>query len=615
MQICCGNGINKLPNISKNNVNSIVNLKMLKNNEYSIKISKFTLLGADNEKLFDGAVHNNPQLYFSRTDTINKLYLVLTCNERKIILSQLFNLQPKIYCFEELYPYLLFIRYLPNAVKNFKFLQRITKKYEIIYSHGYIDHYTRKFFNKTVKKLKTKSSLDSIYAFYQAFPYQEASKLKEERPDKIVLALDFNSMYASVMLNEYPDPRRLTYKKFQTQLQKSNDLPLGIYKVILKKPKTEFICNYHPFKFSLGLKNFSFNLSSDNSILTLLHKNEICYYSKHFNEILIIDALVSDRLINHPLAYNVKNFYAQRMHYKSQNNTVQEKLFKLLLSSMYSCVKRNLYTTIKTDTFDSLIQEFGKKFYFDLNSSHDLQQIKSLISYCINFNYNKYNFKLIPNKFSFTTKDIHSPFNIFSLYTQVLAYAKIKILSVLEHVNSFKGAEICYCNIDSIHVSIPTHKKHEFLDYISPYIDGKLGFLKLEACSEHGIWIQPGRYWLYNNDGKVVKYSNVGLNSRFNKNPFITHTKYLKVLSLAHSNKNIPIYSSFDLNNSLLFDKTLKVERGFSLDDVLNINFERFKADDICTLEHQLSTINNEILNSKEIRLAIFSAIMNKLNI
>lgn len=126
-----------------------------------------------------------------------------------------------------------------------------------------------------------------------------------------------------------------------------------------------------------------------------------------------------------------------------------------------------------------------------------------------------------------TKRRIDDPHNIHSLYYEVIAKARVRLLKLIERLSSFPDIQICYCNIDSIHISIPTDSEPDFKKQTSNLIGVKLGDLKIEAIGRKGIWLEPGRYWIYDEHNNIVKHANIGF-TQSNDNFQIRETsKYL----------------------------------------------------------------------------------------
>ncbi len=105
-------------------------------------------------------------------------------------------------------------RYNSEAKSNYQHLQnylnsKIIQKYGLNIS-GY---FVCENIKKVARKLKFKSSLDSVFYFYPVQGYQEVFKLFETRKDRCIIALDFNSMYGACLDGDFPDPSHLKYKK------------------------------------------------------------------------------------------------------------------------------------------------------------------------------------------------------------------------------------------------------------------------------------------------------------------------------------------------------------------------------------------------------------------
>ena len=113
------------------------------------------------------------------------------------------------------------------------------------------------------------------------------------------------------------------------------------------------------------------------------------------------------------------------------------------------------------------------------------------------------------------TPEIDNACNICSLYSLVIARARIKMMETISLFSGFEDLEVCYANVDSLHVSVPRERYPKFQQFLCEknLLGENLGQLKIENTASYGIWFFPGRYWLY--DEKVVQYKNINLNSRY----------------------------------------------------------------------------------------------------
>jgi hypothetical protein len=176
---------------------------------------------------------------------------------------------------------------------------------------------------------------------------------------------------------------------------------------------------------------------------------------------------------------------------------------------------------------------------------------------------------------------------------QILANSRLKMLKAIEKLSAHHSVEICYCNIDSIHVSILKSELSNFLEENENIIGKKIGELKIEAISDTGYWFDVGRYWLISN-GEVNIFKNSLINHPANKAPFLKNRKFNAVHKHETYNYVEPRY--VNIYNLFRYNKRLDG------DHYLRYDFEEVKDFDVA-----LTSINNEIFNSKEKKIDLFN--------
>lgn len=116
----------------------------------------------------------------------------------------------------------------------------------------------------------------------------------------------------------------------------------------------------------------------------------------------------------------------------------------------------------------------------------------------------------------------------------------------MEKIARFSSdVEIAYCNIDSIHFSVPKHTLAGVLGQLQAEASEEMGSFKIEAVADHGLWLELGRYWLYSSS--VEKFRNRGIGD--GTNPF--KDRSVHVASRWIDGLHIPIRAQIDLASSM----------------------------------------------------------------
>lgn len=529
-------------------------------------------------------------------ESISDLY-VLTSKERELVLEIFLDFNINVNVFELSFPIFENIKYSSNIYFNYSKLLKLIKSIktlELNKCSSLGDYLTKKNLFKIERKLRFKNKYDKYFFHAYKNGYQEVFKLKEDSPNKVIIALDFNSMYASCSLSDFIEPKSIKYMQFDSlEVSKNYNMSKlcnGLYRVVLKNPLDTFFKSFHPFKYTKLFNSFSFNLEYEHEVETLLFKNEIEYYSKFFKTTIIKDGFVSSKEIKHPLANKIKQVYSDRVHYKQINDSLHANLCKFDLSSMHSSTNRIKYKTLIFNTIAEVKNYLLSIYNIDLNNktTNELEYLKS----------NKF-FKItkMSNKIKCKFIDIDSSFIVYSLSSQILANSRLKMLKTIESLLEFESLEICYCNIDSIHISIDKIKLDDFFKKFNNLISNELGKLKVETIANKGYWFDIGRYWLFSND-EVTQFKNVIFNTSYNQVIFKKHRKMKIAVKSKDFNyvkeKHAYIYKSFSYSKRLMKD----------------LKYFRYNFSEISNLDVAYSkTINNEILQSYFVKTKLFDKI------
>lgn len=555
----------------------------------SIKEHELTPISTDGSSIYSYSGINNINDYFIQARIDGKTcFLVLTSKEKYLLLEQIIENSIEIYALEEEFPIFKELKFIKNIKVQFKELCNKIKK---VKSLGYrtksiANKESKKFLYKVERKIRFKNNLDHIFGLALTAPYQEVFKFVEERENREIIALDFNSMFGDCMSGNFVEPKS-TYYIDGNDLD-HNNIKNGLYRVIFKNPKNSFFRKKHPFTYKKNKNSYYFNLEEGQTIETLAFKNEIEHYKKYFQSYEIVEGITSRKEIKHPLYGLAKAYYKKRIQARNNGNSTIEKLYKYKIAIMHSATNLLRSKSYSYLSLSEIIELLESEYNFNLDKP--LEQASALTD-MRNWKY----FKIRPNGelYDMRAVDLKNHENIFSLSAQVIANSRIKIIETIEKILEFKESEICYINVDSIHVSIPKVKSSLFLDHISSMISEEMGDLKIQARADYGYWFDIGRYWLVRN-GRVNKFKNTSFNHQGNKFPFIEKGNR-KVI---YDSKDIKFYRSYIRNiySEFTYKKILVT------DTEKNIYFDRPSFNQIKdeNLSEDFST--EEIFKSSQIK-------------
>lgn len=505
----------------------------------------------------------------------------------------------KIDIFEINFPIFSDIKYSSSPRTNYNVLIKHLRKIEKlgINSKSLSKHLSNSHMHTALKKARFKNDYDRHFFFAYKDGYQEVFKLKEERPDRVIIALDFNSMYLDSMKGDFCDPSSIKYKNFQGLPINTTSLANGIYRVRLQSAKKSFLLDHHPFRYKRLGRSYYFKMSCGDTVETLLHKNEIEYFSSFFESTEIIEGLFSCDTIEHPLLCEGLNLYSQRMYHKRRGDRVKESLCKASIQHMHSSTNQKRFSKKNFDSLEQVRDFVSTMFLIDFNTLN-LEEITDFLCR------HKY-FELVrtSQEYQLNYLNIDANENIYSLSAQVVANARLKMLKTLEQFLSYPSVELCYVNIDSVHLSIHRDEVNRFLQQNSDLISEQLGALKIEAIADQGYWFDVGRYWL-KKKSEIVLFKNKGFNHKATTCSFVCSRKvsnFIETPTFSYLRTNI-----MKIENSFTYHKRLEHQTP------QESHFDRFRYEEISEISTANLTEAHEQLRSMKDKVKLFQRISNK---
>ena len=581
-----------------------------------MKINHITCGRFDNHLVFNSAMANKKSNYFVRSKLIKNIdfevigtngvdlffrknkysltnffssenqhahFLVSTQREYDLLIDFICVYSLTVTVIEISFPIFRDIKFFGDAGKNFEQSDYYLKQLKSLNIKGAsISKGINKSFRKRAfKNQKMKDSFDSFFGNANTGPYREVFKFKEERKDKTIIALDVNSMYLHMMKEPFMSPG--SFRSITKEEKRSAKNPKkGLYRVRLSKPYSEFISNYHPFKIHNQLKTFPFYLEKNNSIETVLTHDEIVYFQKHFDDIVIVDGIIAKESKEHPLLKTGQKIFSRK---HDEKKIMLNSLRKMKLVHLHSSLNPSRKIKCLFGDRDQLDRTLMEKYGIDSGElTHS--ELFSLIR-C-----HRAHLKLgmVGSKYSLISSNFHSSETVQSFSHEIISRSKIFMMDFLERILSVESTEICYVNVDSVHVSIDSKNVSLFFEKMSNFIGNDLGKFKIEAIADKGYWFDVGRYFLFR-EGELIKFKNINFNTRSCATPFTTHRTHPKLIQFGKM-----VFKRF---------QKLRIEDNFTYrkkivgDFAQNINFARYSLGSF----HKENIFINETLKSNKIKL------------
>lgn len=594
--IKCGRFDNIVPDLSREKAKLTQLTRIASRPPQKTKKKSFLLIATNGKEIYGNGSWSDARDYISKlSKNKKKRLMVLTQKEKHLIFDIEIETNCRIQSFETSFPIFEDIHLFTNPKRRIDYMEEklywLEKRGITASSIGM--HNSIKNQYKVAKKIRFKNKLDTWFAFTNPTGIQEVFKVHEFRDDRAIVALDFNSMYPSCMKGNFPDPRKLKHYDFSENNHEPENLFEGIYRVQLIGFKKGPFKEIHPFMFNKTNKKSFFKGCKESSIECLLHKSEIEAYRKYFHGLRIIEGIAADQTIRHPLEKQAEILFKELSNYKRQGATTHSNIVKAELQSLYSATSRREYKTTFLKDPNDLSTFLMDNFYINLKECADQNQVKNILS-------NKY-ISATPYKDKIKVRHVNlsSDFNLFSLSSQVVSNARVKMMKIIEHILRVSSAEICYANTDSIHVSIKRTFLETLIEHLSPYISESMGDLKIQCIAENGLWLDTGRYWLINNH-EVALYKNKIFNHKKNTNPY---TRFRKIKKAHHSQAFSYVSShAATIESSLTFKK-----RMVSNENLGHSTLERYRFDEIKNNTSAAETYAAEEAKSKESKLYLFN--------
>ncbi|WP_150290055.1 hypothetical protein [Sphingobium estronivorans] len=261
----------------------------------------------------------------------------VTLTRREVDLITLANpgMEPPA-ALEDLHPWLPECRFLNDSVASLQAADAIVRRFgqHFVSASSFCDEK----WNTICNALRQSSIYDA--RFYSAWhlPIQEAQILEEVNSDRSVIAIDFNGMYPGCMQHDFPKPSALRLVRLDRDLDPSEILTTGLYRCVLHEPATDFIARHNPLRSFHAGRHLGAQLNEP--IAIDLNEFELAFFSRHFRRIHLVEAVVSNETISHPLAREVRRSFARRKNYRHQGNKALADREKFLATLMTSCASR-----------------------------------------------------------------------------------------------------------------------------------------------------------------------------------------------------------------------------------------------------------------------------------
>lgn len=546
---------------------------------------------------FDGQAWSMDDFLVMATRHKARRLLVLTAREYKFLVARAADHGLRVTALEVAFPIFPDIKYNTCLRTNLAVLHKHVRKLlqlGITPIHTLSRQLSGQHLHSVTRKLRVKNAHDRH--FFSAYPdaYQEVFKLREERQDRVIIALDFNAMYLDSMEGTFCAPSAVRYRDFREQPADPADMPNGVYRVRLIGALPGFLLTYHPFRYKRLGRSHYFRMQRGDSIEAILHREELVYFASGFERVEVLEGLMSATTIAHPLLKPGRRLYAQRQYHRRRGDRVRENFCKASLQHMHSATNQKRFAKKLFKNLEQVRAFVAGRFGIDMDEVSDDELIELLIKH-------QY-FGIAPagSGYELTYLNTSATDNIFSLSAQVVANARLKLLKTLEHFLSDPQVELCYANVDSIHLSIHRDQVQNFFDRHQEIISDQAGMLKVEAIADCGYWFDVGRYWL-KKDGAIVLFKNKGLNHKAATGPFVQRrmvSNFIETPMFSHLHTYLMRFEQVLTYHKRLVD----VEQG-------ETRYERFQFSDISEPQVSNLTEASERLASMPTKIALYRRI------
>ena len=550
------------------------------------------LIGVDTSTIADRNCTRPIEAYVAPA---GRLPVTLTRRESDLIaLANPGTAAPK--ALEDLHPWLPECRFLNDSVASLRVAETMVRRFgqHLVSASSYCDEK----WNTICNALRRQSALDARFYAAWHLPIQEVHVLEESRPDRSVVAIDFNGMYPACMQYGFPKSSDLRLVQLGTDLDDCGILTMGLYRCILEGPATDFIIRYNPFRSFHSGRHLRTRL--DEPIEIELNEFEIAFFRRHFRRIHLIEAVIADNVVEHPLAREARRSFARRSNYRNQGNKALADREKYLATLMTSCANRPGREQSTFATYDQARESLQASYGIDIPTDEPeaatntwLEGRKGIML--------GYQAGLVIVRGPI----LHDGSACYLLGQRIVARGRIMLLEMMERVlASAPDIQICYTNIDSIHFSLPTRCLKRVTAWLESEASNVMGSFKIEAVTRHGLWLEPGRYWLYAEAG-IEKFRNRSVGDR--RQPFRDHA--IHVVSRQLGNLHVPVRAT------LRMDRTMSATRSLDIDaEVGVIRQLLIEVGDATTFGQVLDQLERNHRQSIPARMNAFAELREKLD-
>lgn len=512
--------------------------------------------------------------------------VTLTRREAELIALANPGLRPP-QALEEMHPWLPRRAFVPDSTQGYRSLLEVYNRYaaHLIHAATYCD----RAWNTICNALRRKTALD--YRFYSAWhlPIQEVFVLQENRPERGVIALDVNSMYSACLQEDIPHPAALRHVDIGRDYLPGEQLATGLYRCRLTNPTTAFIRSHNPFTTFFCGRRLRAPLTE--AIEVELNEFEIRYFCRHFGRIHLIDAVTADKAVPHPLAREARRAFSRRMSFRGHGNKPLADREKYLATLLASCGSRP--SRVKT-TFrerDDAMRYLDHAYGIAAPADEPDVATDAWIS-----RHKTLSMVQRPGEVSVAGLDRDDRSTCFMLGQRVVAKGRVSVLELMERALALcPDVQLCYVNIDSVHFSLPTAAMQDVLATLHEEASDSMGGFKIESVTKHGLWLEPGRYWLYSD--QVEKFRNRGISDA--TRPFRDRSSH--VLSRQIGDLHIPIRAMIRMDKSMSHLRALRRDP----DGLTRLQLIEHPAEQ--TFSHALDALEANRKASTPFRLKAFS--------
>lgn len=460
---------------------------------------------------------------------------------------------------EDMHPWIPRRPYLSNSKANFRSLNSVIHLYgqHLVTAAAFCDAK----WNTICNSVRLKNDMDARFYTAWHLPIQDVFILEETRADRSVVAIDFNGMYAACMQQPFPKPSELRFVRYGRDFEPDECLPIGLYRCVLKSPATDFIRKYNPFRSFLSGRQLQATLSEP--VEVDLNEFEIEFYRRHFKQIHLVDAVICDQSISHPLAREARRSFSRRKNYRMQGNKPLADREKYLSTLMSSCSHRPSRSRLIFGSQEALSRHLSTKYGICPNEDEPDSALGNWLGGRKGITVTS-----IPNGLSVDAPDLQDGSACFLFNQRIVARGRVVILETMEKISSsIPDVEICYVNIDSIQFSVSTVHLTDTLGTLRANASEEMGSFKIEAITRHGLWLEPGRYWLYSDT--VEKFRNRSVGDR--RTPFKDHGIHVSIREIG--GLHFPIRTTVRMTSSMSPTRaiSLDIDAGLARQSLIEI--------------------------------------------